>query len=143
MTLSLDEATAILTPDARWVAEKFAAYGYTDILDTRVVVTEEADMGDRRMAFTTYPDGNTVALAPRLAEQREATRRAILAHEFGHVVDFHRGGRDRPAHARELRADEYAERATGRDITYDGPNQLQTFCGQGARPRPMSLDKNR
>ena len=111
-------------------------------------------------------EGNLIVMAPELVELPEATLLGIMAHEFGHALDFSRPAhfafdgesgllqdpekmsdrrriaamrwwRDRSSDVVEQMADRIAEVATGRAIGYTGPCMLQTLEGGARRPAAL------
>lgn len=79
-------------------------------------------------------DGD-VHLLTRALRRSRATVEGILAHELGHAAD-----RRRWQAGSEQRADDLAERVTGKLIRYDRRTLVQT-TGPGLYPRPLSLHR--
>jgi len=90
-SISKEEAFCVIEPFFVAAQILFVQYckdlGLDDrIKSTRLECSEEIHDTDRHFAGTTL-DGRKVLVAPEMAELPEDTVAAIMAHEFGHVVD--------------------------------------------------------
>jgi hypothetical protein len=85
--LTVEEAYAILEPYFLAVQERFVAEGAGRTGDVQLEVAPWAHDAPRHFAATATT-GSPVVVAPELAELPEETVLAILAHEFGHAVDY-------------------------------------------------------
>lgn len=138
--------------DAEIVREAFVRFGFRKV--KRVVVTiglrfDDTHEGGRHLAATAG-DGSRMTLSPNLGALDRGTRLAIIAHEWGHVVDLGiapgawlddgfgepnlKRWRVRTKDEIERAADEIAEAVMGRSISYAGPKNLQTFAPDAIRP---------
>jgi len=85
--LSDEEAHLILEPYFEAVQERYVAAGLERCASVRLVV--DPTMHDTARHFAAcQDDGKLILLAPELAEHREDTVLAIIAHELGHATDF-------------------------------------------------------
>lgn len=144
------DAKRMLMDEAEAMRQIFVRASIARVIVTKVHVSSNVDTYQRggRTLASTRNDGRVMLLSPALAELDPDTRGAILAHEFGHAADFLYPGawskdglaawKARSDDEIELAADEIAEGATGRPISYAGDRMLQTF-GPGVRPRPLGL----
>jgi hypothetical protein len=161
-----DEALLILEPYFLVMQEVFVEAGLADA--SRVKLYVAPSMHDTARHFAgTRDDGLVMMLAPEMVELPENTVAAIMAHEFGHAVDFLYPGefvlgpnrvaakRDRASFTDEqwikwikdwekrdddvieFVADAVAELVTGRRIGYVGPCKLQAFDRGKARPQGL------
>lgn len=90
--LSCDEALAVLDPFFEVVREVFVAYeradgGSSRLQHVRVECAPWVHDTPRHFAGATE-DGRRIFVTPELVELPENTVVAILAHEFGHAMDF-------------------------------------------------------
>lgn len=90
--LTCDEALAVLDPFFIAVREVFVAYemrwsGSSRMRRVRIECAPWVHDTPRHFAGATE-DGRCVLVTPELAELPEPTVAAILAHEFGHAMDF-------------------------------------------------------
>ena len=89
----------------------------------------------RNVAWADSRTGTVHLLRRALIEFDPARLLGLLRHELGHLADgaVMAGGA-------EQRADDLAERATGRKIRYDR-DDLQTIASSGTYPRPRHLPR--
>lgn len=174
--LSCEEALLVAEPFFLVVRERFvewemATYGSSKSRKVRLECSaqlhQEAGAIREQTAFRHFAacseDGDLIVMAPELVELPEAALLGIMAHEFGHALDFARPAhfgfdgdrlvrqdpatmgdrrrvaavrwwRDRDLNVVEQMADQIAEVATGRRIGYTGPCMLQTLEGGSRRP---------
>lgn len=90
--LSCDETLAVLDPFFQAAREVFIAYemrwrGSSRVRKVRMECAPSVHDTARHFAGATE-DGRKILVTPELAELPEPTVVAILAHEFGHVMDF-------------------------------------------------------
>jgi hypothetical protein len=86
-TVSPEHALLILEPYFTVVQELFVGAGLSEAKQVRLVI--EPSMHDSPRHFAgTRDDGRLIMLAPEMVELPEYTVAAIMAHEFGHAVDF-------------------------------------------------------
>lgn len=90
-TVSKEEAFYVMEPYFVAARSLFVEYCATLGLDdqvkkTRLECSSDVRDSERHFAGTTL-DGKKVVVAPEMAELPEDTVAAIMAHEFGHVVD--------------------------------------------------------
>jgi hypothetical protein len=174
--LSCEEALLVAEPFFLAVQEKFVewemgVYGSSKSRKVRLecdasLHMEEGSIGGGpafRHFAACSEGGDLIVMAPELVELPEVTLLGIMAHEFGHALDFSRPvyfgfdgerlvhrdpaslsdkrrvaaarwWRDRSPDVVEGMADQIAEVATGRRIGYTGPCMLQTLAGGPRRP---------
>lgn len=90
--LTCDETLAVLDPFFTAAREVFVAYemewhSASRMRRVRLECAPEVHDTPRHFAGATE-DGRSILVTPELAELPEATVAAILAHEFGHAMDF-------------------------------------------------------
>lgn len=174
--LSCDEALLVAEPFFLAVKERFVAwekdaYGSSKLKRVRLECDDALHLEEGEIegapAFRHFAacseEGNLIVMAPELVELPEPTLLGIMAHEFGHALDFSRPAhfgfdgervllqdpakmgdrrrvatmrwwRDRSGNVVEQMADRIAEVATGKAIGYTGPCMLQTLAGGQRRP---------
>jgi len=163
--LSVEDAYGILLPFAEEVRELYLDAGFVAV--KKVEFTVSRAMHDTARHFAACEtSGRRILVAPELAELDHPFVVGILAHEFGHAVDFlypvefalGRGGVVRRRRASESdtqwvrwtkaweqrsddvveqTADGIAEKVWGAPIGYAGPCLLQNF--QIGQRRPVGL----
>lgn len=164
--LAPDEAYAVLEPYFNVIRAEYLAAGLKLVKRVRLFVAPAMHDTERHFGAC-KDDGSMILLAPELADVADTVMLAIMAHEFGHAVDFlypgefvldHSGpAARRPKdqiddkqwskwlkawHKRdgdvvELTADAIAERVMGVPYGYQGPCNIQSF--DATRARPMGL----
>lgn len=82
-----EEALLILEPYFLAVQEAFVGAGLADTRRVRLYVAPSMHDTPRHFAAT-RDDGTVILVAPEMVELPENTVAAIMAHEFGHAVDF-------------------------------------------------------
>jgi hypothetical protein len=85
--LDVDVAEAVVSPYFKAVKEVFVRAGALLTKRVRLEIAEWAHDKPRHFAATDE-SGRLVVVAPEFANLPEGTILAILAHEFGHAVDF-------------------------------------------------------
>lgn len=161
------EAQAILEPYFVALQELFFGHGFE--LVKRVSLHCSKKLHDTARHFAgCSEDAREIWVAPEMVELDEPIVVGIMAHEFGHAVDFaypgeffigrnerierrrrddfsekqwlrwQRAWRDRDPDAVEKTADLIAGEVWGRPIGYVGPCVLQSF-EEGGVPRPVGL----
>jgi hypothetical protein len=86
-SLSLDAAEAVIEPYFAAVKQVFVEGGASSAKKVRLELAGWAHDAPRHYAAT-EDTGRVIITAPEFAELPEETIVAILAHEFGHAVDF-------------------------------------------------------
>lgn len=120
-----------------------------DLAPVAFSVRDDAGDGGRHYAYCQqHPDGATsIAFSPNAFSLPDAHVQGLMAHEFGHAIDFQfpaaeiarRLGEGIPRE-RERRADEIAARVFGHDIEYDPRiGHVQCIDCGGVTPRPKGL----
>lgn len=162
----LDRVTAHSVVEPYFVAvQELALVRFPLTKGVRLEIHEDLHDTPRHFAGC-RTDGKLIAFAPEAADLPEATLLAILAHEFGHAVDFlyparwvldanrkaverrledadeeqvarwMRAWQNRDDDVIEFTADAIGELIAGRAIGYCGPCELQCF---GGKPRREGL----
>jgi hypothetical protein len=164
--LSIEEAEAILDPYYSAVRERYLEAGLERVTKPRLAVRRWVHDTPRHFAAC-REDGSEIVVAPEIVELSQEILVGILAHEFGHAVDFlypgefwlgrsrvtrrtladagsetqwvrwQRAWSERDEDVVERVADGIASSVMGSPIGYLGPCWLQSFTG-GA-PRPVGL----
>jgi hypothetical protein len=162
-SVTRSEAHAILEPYVE-EARRLFLEADLDVSATRFAIQDVHD--SPRHFAACREDGGLIVAAPEMVELPEPTVVAILAHEFGHAVDFLHPGRyvlgregavsrdletvseeqrlrwlrawqQRDNYVVEATADAIASAIYGAPIGYQGPCLLQSF--RGGVPRPHHL----
>ncbi|HMG13703.1 MAG TPA: hypothetical protein VK571_11015 [Gemmatimonadaceae bacterium] len=164
--LDADEAYSVLEPYFNAVRDDYLKAGLKLVKRVRLFVAPAMHDSARHFGAC-KDDGSLILLAPELADVADTVMLAIMAHEFGHAVDFlypgefvldHGGPAARRPKAQieekqwskwlkawhqrdddvvELTADAIAERVMGVPYGYQGPCLIQSF--DATRARPMGL----
>lgn len=91
-SLSCEDVRTIIEPYFRVVQAEFVAFecdrwGDSRVAKTRLKCSEEAHDTPRHFAGC-LDDGSMIVVAPNAVDLPERTLLGILAHEFGHALDF-------------------------------------------------------
>lgn len=91
-SLSCEDVRTIIEPYFRVVQAVFAAFegehwGESRVAKTRLKCSEDAHDTPRHFAGC-LDDGSMIVVAPHAVDLPETTLLGILAHEFGHALDF-------------------------------------------------------
>jgi len=134
---AFDECFAVLV-------KEFPDFGKIELVNDEKAGSDNGHGSERQFGYCM--DGPTIriAFAAKTDALPVANIRGLMAHEFGHAIDFRYGGKlgkmlgQRLPGGIERRADAIAKAVFGRTIKYDGKD-VQCVACQGVSVRPRRL----
>jgi hypothetical protein len=132
-----DECFDVLT-------EQFPDFGELELHQDEKAGGDNGHGSERQFGYCMDGKPIRIAFATKTDDLPEANIRGLMAHEFGHALDYRYGeqlgkmlGKRLPAGV-ERRADAIAHAVFGKTIKYDGKD-IQCVACQGSSPRPRRL----
>jgi hypothetical protein len=141
---SLAKARRVFDECFNKVEAKFPDFGELELHEDDVAGSDNGSGSERQFGYCKDGDPIVIAFARKIEKLPLANIRGLMAHEFGHAIDFRYGKKLTPMLGVRLpagierRADTIAKAVFGQAIEYDEKLIQCIACG-GQSPRPRKL----